>query len=47
MKALEVGIKRAEPAIARPLQIPEGTEVIGRTPDELETTYFAPAGIFR
>jgi len=107
MKALEVGIKRAEPAIARSLQIPEGTEVIvrhqngyvdglrwsrqtsyyprslegraprlldtgdigegsvgylaefgirqdgyqdaieWRTPDEIETTYFAPAGIFR
>ena len=30
MKALEVGIRRAEPAIARSLQIPEGTEVIVR-----------------
>ena len=30
MKALEVGIRRAEPAIARSLHIPEGTEVIVR-----------------
>ena len=30
MKAPEVGIRRAEPAIARSLQIPEGTEVIVR-----------------
>lgn len=30
MKALEVGIRRAEPAIARSLHIPQGTEVIVR-----------------
>ena len=30
MKALDVGIRRAEPAIARSLQIPQGTEVIVR-----------------